>query len=58
VEVFKNTPTSQLEQRFNALKAKLESLEERMQQHEGEISALQAEQSRQLRVQESIEQRI
>jgi hypothetical protein len=58
LEVFKNTPTYQLEQRVNALKAKLQSLEERMEQHEGEISALQVEQSRQLRVQESIEQRI
>jgi hypothetical protein len=58
LEVFKNTPIYQLEQRFNALRAKLQSLEERMQQHEGKISAVQADLSRQLLVHESIEQRI
>jgi DNA mismatch repair ATPase MutS len=58
LEVFKNTRIYQLEQRFNALKAKLQSLEERMQQHDGGIRALQADLSRQLRVEESIEQRI
>jgi hypothetical protein len=54
LEVVKNTQTYELEQRFNALKAKLQSLEERMQQHDGEIMALQVEQSLQVRVQESI----